>query len=66
MRWVSFGSLNSSANLSRKSGRQPAGVTERWVVDPDLPPLTTDRRKLRQVISNLVGNARKLDRKSVV
>src|ERR1700730_4477838 len=25
MRWVSFGSLNSSTNFSRRSGRQPGG-----------------------------------------
>jgi signal transduction histidine kinase len=34
-------------------------VEEVWLVEPDVPALVTDRRKLRQVIANLVGNARK-------
>jgi signal transduction histidine kinase len=39
---------------------QPGGpVEERWTIDPDVPAVVTDRRKLRQVIGNLVGNARK-------
>jgi signal transduction histidine kinase len=39
--------------------RRPSEVVERWSVDPDVPVLVTDRRKLRQVVTNLVGNARK-------
>lgn len=39
--------------------RGPDAVEERWVVEPDVPEIATDRRKLRQVITNLVGNARK-------
>jgi PAS domain S-box-containing protein len=39
--------------------RRPAEVTERWQVDAGAPALVTDRRKLRQVVMNLVGNARK-------
>jgi signal transduction histidine kinase len=39
--------------------RRPGEVVERWTVDADVPPLVTDRRKLRQVLTNLVGNARK-------
>jgi PAS domain S-box-containing protein len=38
---------------------RPGGVMERWTVDPGVPTLVTDRRKLRQVVMNLVGNARK-------
>jgi PAS domain S-box-containing protein len=39
--------------------RGPDAVDERWSVEPDVPEILTDRRKLRQVITNLVGNARK-------
>src|SRR5262249_4378059 len=39
--------------------RRPSEVVERWEVDPDVPTIVTDRRKLRQVVTNLVGNARK-------
>jgi len=39
--------------------RGPDAVEERWIVEPDVPEIRTDRRKLRQVITNLVGNARK-------
>jgi PAS domain S-box-containing protein len=34
-------------------------VEERWLVEPHVPEISTDRRKLRQVVTNLVGNARK-------
>jgi PAS domain S-box-containing protein len=39
--------------------RLPIGVHEEWIVEPGLEPLLTDRLKLRQIITNLVGNARK-------
>jgi PAS domain S-box-containing protein len=39
--------------------RNGAGVHERWIVERDAPPLVSDRRKLRQILTNLVANARK-------
>ena len=44
---------------ARPQARPGGGVEEHWIVDPDLPTLVTDRRKLRQVVGNLIGNARK-------
>jgi PAS domain S-box-containing protein len=39
--------------------RAPAAVFEHWVVEADLPIIVSDRMKLRQILTNLVGNARK-------
>jgi PAS domain S-box-containing protein len=46
--------------------RAPSAVRERWIVEPGLPPLLTDRLKLRQIVTNLVGNARKFTREGTI
>jgi len=48
--------LHPPGRLEARSG---GPVEERWIIDPDVPPIVSDRRKLRQVVGNLVGNARK-------
>ena len=46
-------------SLGRAEMRSGVRVEERWIVDSDLPAIVSDRRKLRQVVGNLIGNARK-------
>ena len=46
--------------------RRPSDVVERWHADAEVPTLVTDRRKLRQVVTNLVGNARKFTDRGII
>ena len=43
--------------VDRLLDEKPVAFT--WVADPDLPPVETDRSKLRQVVLNLLANAAK-------
>jgi len=57
-----FHDLRGNDRLLRGDG----SVEERWVVEPDVPAIVTDRRKLRQVVTNLVGNARKFTKQGSI
>jgi signal transduction histidine kinase len=56
---LSLQSLFGELQAAERFLRAPSGVTEQWVVEPDVPVIVSDRMKLRQVVTNLVGNARK-------
>jgi signal transduction histidine kinase len=46
--------------------RMPSAVREHWTVDADVPAIDSDRMKLRQILTNLVGNARKFTRQGTI
>jgi PAS domain S-box-containing protein len=46
--------------------RGPSAVRETWLVDGDVPVVPSDRMKLRQILTNLVGNARKFTREGTI
>ncbi len=46
--------------------RGPSAVRETWTVDADVPIVPSDRMKLRQILTNLVGNARKFTREGTI
>ncbi|MBI3770792.1 MAG: PAS domain S-box protein [Deltaproteobacteria bacterium] len=43
-----------------------SAVREEWLIDADLPTIVSDRLKLRQILTNLVGNARKFTRAGTI
>jgi signal transduction histidine kinase len=56
---LSLQSLFSELQAASRFQRAPSEVVERWVVEHELPPIVCDRMKLRQILTNLVSNARK-------
>ncbi len=59
---IAVGSLFAELQAAERFLAASAAVTEQWCVEPELPALISDRLKLRQVVTNLVGNARKFTR----
>ncbi|MEO6029474.1 MAG: ATP-binding protein [Candidatus Binatia bacterium] len=57
-----FDELRGAERLLRK----PSAVREEWIVEPDVPVIPSDRMKLRQILTNLVGNARKFTREGTI
>jgi signal transduction histidine kinase len=57
-----FEELRSAERLLRTS----SAVREEWSVEDGLPAVPSDRMKLRQILTNLVGNARKFTREGSI
>jgi protein-histidine pros-kinase len=56
---VALASLFDELRNAERYLRPASEVDERWIVEPGLAALDSDRLKLRQIVTNLVGNARK-------
>jgi PAS domain S-box-containing protein len=57
-----FDELRGAERLLRTS----SAVREEWLVEDGLPAIPSDRMKLRQILTNLVGNARKFTREGSI
>jgi len=57
-----FEELRGAERLLRK----PTAVREEWIVEPEVPMIPSDRMKLRQILTNLVGNARKFTHEGTI
>ncbi len=56
---VAVSDIVSELDIETRELRQKPGVSFAWLLPTDLPPLRTDRVKLKVVIKNLIANALK-------
>jgi signal transduction histidine kinase len=54
---VAVAELIDEVGRELADGPERSNLDVRWYTEPDLPPLRTDRMKLKMVLKNLVGNA---------
>ncbi|HTY36241.1 MAG TPA: ATP-binding protein, partial [Bacteroidota bacterium] len=63
---VDLGELIRETMADFQSDESPGSVVVRSVIPPDALPLETDRQKLKQVLINLIANARKFTQRGTI